>query len=74
MTDDTGERVLDVRDIDGPPFEPIMATLSDLEDGERLVLVSGFEPAPLYGVLEGSGFVYETAHADGEWRVSIERE
>lgn len=70
----TSPRELDVREIDGPPFEDIMAALDELPDGGTLVLVNSFEPEPLYDVLERRGFAYETeAVDDDEWRVTIER-
>lgn len=71
----TGDRtrVLDAREVDGPPFDAIMTALADLDSDERLVLLNGFEPAPLYDVLERRGFAFETERvvAD-EWRVTIE--
>ena len=68
------DRVLDVRDIDAEPFDEITTALSELEHGETLVLVNSFEPEPLYGVLEGRGFTYESSQvAPGEWHVRIEQ-
>lgn len=70
---DDGTHVLDAREVDGPPFDAITSALDDLGDGETLVLVNGFEPAPLYDVLERRGFAFETREvADDEWRVTIE--
>lgn len=67
-------RELDAREIDGPPFGAITAALGDLDGDETLVLVNGFEPEPLYDVLEERGFEYETTRADDdEWRVTITR-
>lgn len=69
MSSDT---VLDVRDVDGEPFPHIMSALSDLGDGETLVLVNNFEPEPLYDVLADRGFEYETERVDDdEWRVFV---
>lgn len=66
-------RTLDVREIDGEPFGDIMAALGDLEDGETLRLVSGFEPKPLYQVLADRGFDHETAQvAPDTWHIAIE--
>jgi uncharacterized protein (DUF2249 family) len=76
MSADTdGEtRTLDARTIDGEPFGDVVAALDELADGEALVLVNGFEPEPLYGVLERRGFDYETTRAAAdEWRVTIAR-
>jgi uncharacterized protein (DUF2249 family) len=69
---DDGRRLLDVREIDGEPFDDIMATLGALGDDETLVLVNSFEPEPLYSVLEQRGFEHETtAESDDEYRVEI---
>ena len=69
---DGGTRELDVRTIDGEPFGPIMAALDELPADGTLVLVNGFEPEPLYAVLERRGFSFETARVDDdEWRVTI---
>jgi len=64
---------LDVREIDGEPFEDIMDALDRLDGGERLRLVAPFEPEPLYEVLTQRGFTYETAQADEVWHVDITR-
>lgn len=65
-------RTLDARDIDGEPFGEIVSALDDLGDDETLVLVNGFEPEPLYAVLEQRGFDHATARvAPDEWRVEI---
>jgi uncharacterized protein (DUF2249 family) len=67
-------RELDAREIDGEPFGEIMAALGELPEDGSLLLYNGFEPEPLYGVLESRGFAYETDHvADDEWRVRITR-
>jgi len=69
---DDGSQLLDVREIDGEPFDDIMAALGALDDGETLVLVNSFEPEPLYNVLEQRGFEHETtAVDDDEYRVEI---
>ncbi|WP_290811002.1 DUF2249 domain-containing protein [Halovivax sp.] len=72
-THDT-DRVLDVRKVDGPPFDDIMAALDDLPAGERLTLIAPFEPAPLYDVLDRRGFDHETTDDDGLFAVRIERD
>ncbi|WP_255171549.1 DUF2249 domain-containing protein [Natrononativus amylolyticus] len=67
------EHRLDVREIEGPPFGEIMAALDGLEADERLRLIAGFEPKPLYEVLETRGFTYQPERrADEEWHVLIE--
>jgi uncharacterized protein (DUF2249 family) len=66
------DRTLDVREIDGEPFEDIMAALDDLSDDESLLLINSFEPVPLYDVLETRGFEHETANPEPEtWHVEI---
>ncbi|WP_066411200.1 DUF2249 domain-containing protein [Halorubrum aethiopicum] len=69
------DRTLDVRDVDGEPFDRIVAELETLPPDESLLLVNGFEPEPLYAVLERRGFEHE-ATADREdgcevWYVEI---
>jgi uncharacterized protein (DUF2249 family) len=67
-------RRLDVRELDGEPFGEIMTALDDLSAGESLLLINGFEPEPLYDVLERRGFAYESANPEpGCWHVEIER-
>ncbi|MUV58250.1 Uncharacterized conserved protein [Halogeometricum rufum] len=71
-TSDAETRELDVRETDGEPFGDIVAALDALGDCERLVLVNGFEPVPLYDVLERRGFAYEASQTGPEeWRVEI---
>ncbi len=71
------DRVLDVREIDGKPFEPIMQELNWLEDDETMLLVNGFEPLPLYDELRRRGFDYSVEGPEDldvdEWRVEIAR-
>ena len=69
-TDDP--RVLDVRDHE-VPFEAITAALSELPEGDRLLLRNDFEPEPLYSVLEDRGFTHSAVEKDGVWEVEIER-
>lgn len=69
---DTPRRELDVRDID-QPFDDIVTELDRLPEDGTLVLVSQFEPTPLYGVLDSRGFTHEaTQVADDEWSIRIE--
>ena len=71
--DTAAETVLDVRDIEGEPFDDIMAALAELGADETLLLINSFEPKPLYGVLEERGFTYDTSQTDGTWRIEIEQ-
>jgi uncharacterized protein (DUF2249 family) len=69
---DGGTRELDVGKVDGEPFDETTSALESLPEDGALVLVSGFEPEPLYAALERRGYAYETSRAaDGEWRVTI---
>ncbi|WP_254763943.1 DUF2249 domain-containing protein [Natrinema marinum] len=73
MATESTERTLDVREIDGPPFDDIVAALEDLESDQRLRLIAPFEPKPLYEELADRGFAYESEHRDGGvWHVFIE--
>lgn len=67
-------RTLDAREIDGEPFDDIMAALGDLGDEETLVLLNSFEPVPLYDVLEQRGFTHETEQDGETWRVRIQHD
>lgn len=70
----SSETVLDVRDLQEPPFGPISDALDDLDDESTLTLINSFEPRPLYDVLEERGFTYSTERvSDDEWRVQVER-
>ena len=66
------ETILDVREIDGPPFDDIMTALEDLSDDGRLHLIAPFEPEPLYEVLEARGFTRETEQREDAWHVFVE--
>lgn len=71
-TNADGDAHLDAREIDGAPFDDIVAALDALDDDETLVLVNSFEPEPLYDVLDERGFAFEPEQvAPDEWRVHI---
>ena len=77
MSTDRQESVqeLDVRDVDGEPFEQIMNALDSVGESEALRLVNSFEPVPLYDVLSKKGYQYDTEQvADEEWHVTIRPE
>lgn len=70
--EDAPER-LDVREIDGEPFDDIMNAIEALDADETLRLINDFEPTPLYGVLDARGFQYEASEVDeGVWHIDIE--
>ncbi|QSW98791.1 DUF2249 domain-containing protein [Haloterrigena alkaliphila] len=66
------DATLDVREIDGPPFEDIVAALEELPADDRLRLIVPFEPVPLYAELDERGFTHESEQRDGLWYVHIE--
>lgn len=56
------------------PFDQIMAAVSNLEEGEELVIFAPFEPVPLEGLLSSQGFTYDVASLDGgDWQVIFRR-
>jgi uncharacterized protein (DUF2249 family) len=58
----------------GEPFDTIMSAVSNLADGEELVVLAPFEPVPLEGVLSSQGFSYETKDlGGGDWQVTFRR-
>ncbi|MCU0764921.1 MAG: DUF2249 domain-containing protein [Burkholderiaceae bacterium] len=65
--------VLDARDWEPPrPFEEVMRALSLLQPGERIRLIVGREPLPLYNVLDRNGYAWFTmARDDGAYEVDI---
>lgn len=58
------DRRLDVRQIEAAPVDNSMTELGAVGTGETLLLQSSFEPEPLYDVLSGHGFTYETEQVD----------
>lgn len=65
---------LDVRGVDGQPFDAIMSALEDVSPGETLLLVNSFEPEPLYEVLEQRGFTFEATNPEPDlWHIEIEQ-
>jgi uncharacterized protein (DUF2249 family) len=67
-------QTLDVRDRDGEPFGDIMAALDGLSPCKSLLLVTSFEPEPLYPVLTDRGYTFESEQVDSdEWHIDIRR-
>jgi hypothetical protein len=64
------ERVVDVRTVEDPPFDAILASLGDLT-AEPVVVIDSTEPAALYDALDGRDLSYRTARRDGDWHVHI---
>lgn len=67
--------VLDVRGLPPPePFEMILGALQKLEAGECLDVQIHREPLPLYELLPGAGYVWQTTQAeDGSFLIRIRR-
>ncbi|WP_254530248.1 DUF2249 domain-containing protein [Natrinema gelatinilyticum] len=73
MATGSTDRTLDVREIEGPPFDDIVAALEALESDQRLRLIAPFEPEPLYEELDARGYTHESEQRDGGlWHVRIE--
>jgi uncharacterized protein (DUF2249 family) len=73
----TGARDLDVRPIlasRGDPFHRIMTTIRELGPREALHLIVGFDPAPLYPILETAGFASHREEAAGVFHVYFFRD
>lgn len=64
---------LDVRPVmkaGGEPFSLIMQTLEALEPGQGLRLLVGFEPVPLYGLMQARGFSPTPRNLpEGDWEI-----
>lgn len=57
------------------PFKQIMVAAQSVPTGSSFRLIAGFEPLPLYGVLEKQGFAHFTKrHSDDHWEVTFHRE
>ena len=65
--------VLDARDWGPPrPFEEVMEALCRLQPGERIRLIIGREPLPLYRVLQQNGYAWFTVERDdGAYEIDI---
>jgi uncharacterized protein (DUF2249 family) len=65
--------VIDAREWEPPrPFEETMEALCRLQPGEKVRLIVGREPLPLYRVLEQNGYAHFTAvRDDGSYEVDI---
>jgi uncharacterized protein (DUF2249 family) len=56
------------------PFSKIMATVARLEAGTKLVLITPFEPKPLFHVLAKQGFRHDCQRTvTGDWQVLFSR-
>ena len=66
--------VIDGRQMEPPePFVQTMDALDGVQPGQRVLLLLGREPFPLYRALELNGFVWQTKHTEsGEVEVLIQ--
>lgn len=61
MNTQPSDIVLDVCGLEPPePLEKVLDALSRLRQGERLRVIIGREPYPLYGILDRNGYAHET--------------
>lgn len=66
------DRCIDVRELEEPPFAPIMSALEELGADETLQVTADFEPEPLYDVLDKRGVPYEVERPEpGRWNLLI---
>jgi uncharacterized protein (DUF2249 family) len=57
-----------------PPLPAILDAVTRLVPGQDLRLLAPFEPAPLYQLLGGQGFVHEArVRPDGSWEITFRR-
>ncbi|RYG72638.1 DUF2249 domain-containing protein [Lentibacillus lipolyticus] len=64
---------LDVREdlaMKKEPFDKIMGTVKNLQDGEGFILHAPFNPIPLHKILKRRGFSYEAEKIEKKhWKV-----
>ncbi|GAB3554460.1 hypothetical protein GCM10027343_42460 [Noviherbaspirillum agri] len=62
MSLNENEVQIDVCGLEPPePLERVLDALSRLASGQRLRVVIGREPLPLYRILENNGYAYQTS-------------
>ncbi|MFZ4535539.1 DUF2249 domain-containing protein [Propionivibrio sp.] len=73
MTHAKADRVIDGRSMEPPePFVQTIEALDTIEPGQKLLLLVGREPVPLYRALELNGFIWQTERQpDGSVEVLI---
>jgi uncharacterized protein (DUF2249 family) len=73
VTENKAERVIDARAMEPPePFVQTMDALDAITPGEKVRLIIGREPFPLYRALELNGFAWQTERTpDGGFAVLI---
>jgi len=75
MTQAKADRVIDARNMEPPePFVQTMEALDSIEAGQKVMLLVGREPVPLYRALDLNGFAWQTErNADGHFEVLMWR-
>jgi uncharacterized protein (DUF2249 family) len=64
MTQTKADRVVDARNMEPPePFVQTIEALDAIRPGQKVLLLVGREPFPLYRALELNGFEWQTEHA-----------
>jgi tRNA 2-thiouridine synthesizing protein A len=73
MNQARAERVIDGRSMEPPePFVQTMEALDTITPGQKILLIVGREPIPLYRALELNGFSWQTERLqDGSVEVLI---
>ena len=73
MNQARAERVIDGRNMEPPePFVHTMEALDTIKPGQKILLIVGREPIPLYRALELNGFSWQTERLpDGSVEVLI---
>lgn len=76
MSEARAHHVIDARDWEPPePFVATMDTLALMAPQEKLLLILGREPHPLYRALQKQGWQYQTSFTEqGHFEILIWRE
>ena len=62
---DNVAKVIDGRDLEPPePFMQTMEALDSITPGQKVMLILGREPHPLYRALELDGYAWQTVRKD----------
>lgn len=61
MTRAKADRIIDARNMEPPePFVQTMEALDSIDCGQKVLLILGREPVPLYRALELNGYAWQT--------------
>lgn len=65
MNQENNDIILDVCGLEPPePLERVLDALSRMESGQRLRMIIGREPIPLYQILQRNNYNYQTRCRD----------